>query len=95
MSTCCNNLNDASATVASNDIKQVRLPDDCIVAALTDSPSPYDDFRESMQEMVEEKLQNNGKVEWDFMEAKKIYERKRASTEMRWQFGRISNCYMS
>ncbi|KAG6780479.1 hypothetical protein POTOM_013339 [Populus tomentosa] len=33
MSTCCDNLNDASATVASNDIKQ-----------------------------------NNGKVEWDFME---------------------------
>ncbi|XP_011001620.1 PREDICTED: transcription repressor OFP14-like [Populus euphratica] len=68
MSTCYNNLNEASATVASNDIKQVRLPDDCIAAALTDSPSPYDDFRESMQEMVEEKLQNNGKVEWDFME---------------------------
>ncbi|RQO87879.1 hypothetical protein POPTR_003G055501v4 [Populus trichocarpa] len=44
MSTCCNNLNDVSTTVASNDIKQDRLPDDCIVAALTDSPSPYDDF---------------------------------------------------
>ena len=68
MSTCCDNLNDdASATVASNDIKQVRLLDDCIAAALTDSPSPYDDFRESMQEMVEEKLQNNGKVEWDLI----------------------------
>ncbi|KAJ7003131.1 hypothetical protein NC653_008387 [Populus alba x Populus x berolinensis] len=40
MSTCCDNLNDASATVASNDIKQVRVPDDCIAAALTDSPSP-------------------------------------------------------
>jgi len=48
-----------------------------------------------MQEMVEEKLQNNGKVEWDFMEAKKIYERKRVSTEMTWQFGKISNRYMS
>ncbi|KAL3598442.1 hypothetical protein D5086_006360 [Populus alba] len=40
MSTCCDNLNYASATVASNDIKQVRVPDDCIAAALTDSPSP-------------------------------------------------------
>jgi uncharacterized protein (TIGR01568 family) len=60
-------LNDDSATVASNDPKQVRLPDDCI-AVLTYSPSPYDDFRRSMQEMVEEKLQNNGKVDWDFME---------------------------
>jgi hypothetical protein len=48
-----------------------------------------------MQEMVEEKLQNNEKVEWDFMEAKKIYERKRASTEMTWQFEKISNHYMS
>ncbi|KAJ7011760.1 transcription repressor OFP14 [Populus alba x Populus x berolinensis] len=52
---------------SANDPKQVRLPDDCI-AVLTYSPSPYDDFRRSMQEMVEEKLQNNGKVDWDFME---------------------------
>jgi hypothetical protein len=29
-----------------------------------------------MQEMVEEKLQNNGKVEWDFMEAKKNIQKK-------------------
>ncbi|CAK7356665.1 unnamed protein product [Dovyalis caffra] len=66
-STSTNTLNDDSATIASNDLKQVRLPDDCI-AVLTYSPSPYEDFKRSMQEMVEEKLQNNGKVDWDFME---------------------------
>ncbi|KAJ6947322.1 transcription repressor OFP14 [Populus alba x Populus x berolinensis] len=60
-------VEEARSRIASNDPKQVRLPDDCI-AVLTYSPSPYDDFRRSMQEMVEEKLQNNGKVDWDFME---------------------------
>jgi uncharacterized protein (TIGR01568 family) len=47
------------------------LPDNC-VALLSYSPSPYDDFRRSMQELVESKygkLENNHrKIDWDFME---------------------------
>ncbi|KAJ6711613.1 TRANSCRIPTION REPRESSOR OFP7-RELATED [Salix purpurea] len=66
-STSTSTVNDDSATTASNDPKPVRLPDDCI-AVLAYSPSPYDDFRQSMQQMVEEKLQNNGIADWDFME---------------------------
>ncbi|KAG5229075.1 ovate family protein [Salix suchowensis] len=52
-STSTSTVNDDSATTASNDPKPVRLPDDCIA---------------SMQQMVEEKLQNNGIADWDFME---------------------------
>ncbi|XP_047157916.1 transcription repressor OFP14-like [Vigna umbellata] len=40
------------------------LPDDSI-ALLTHSTSPYDDFRRSMQEMVNN---HEGVVDWDFME---------------------------
>lgn len=60
-----NTINDS--TISSNEVKNVRLPDDSI-AVLTYSPNPYHDFRRSMQEMVEERLQNKGKVDWDFME---------------------------
>uniref|UniRef100_A0A2N9I2D2 Transcription repressor n=1 Tax=Fagus sylvatica TaxID=28930 RepID=A0A2N9I2D2_FAGSY len=47
--------------------KGVMLPDDSI-AVLAYSPSPYDDFRRSMQEIVEARMRNHGKVDWDFME---------------------------
>ncbi|GAU11014.1 hypothetical protein TSUD_113070 [Trifolium subterraneum] len=47
------------------------LPDNC-VALLSYSPSPYDDFRRSMQELVESKYgkieNNHRKIDWDFME---------------------------
>ncbi|CAJ2661267.1 hypothetical protein L195_g005022 [Trifolium pratense] len=47
------------------------LPDNC-VALLSYSPSPYDDFRRSMQELVESKfgkIENNQRIiDWDFME---------------------------
>lgn len=42
-------------------------PED-FIALLTYSPSPYDDFRRSMQEMVEVRLEHNGKVDWAFLE---------------------------
>lgn len=38
------------------------------IAVLTYSPSPYEDFRRSMQDMVEAKFKNDEKVDWDFME---------------------------
>lgn len=42
-------------------------PED-FVALMTYSPSPYDDFRRSMQEMVEVRVKHNGKVDWAFLE---------------------------
>ncbi|KAE8659513.1 Transcription repressor OFP11 [Hibiscus syriacus] len=45
----------------------VTVRNECI-AVLTYSPSPYDDFRRSMQEIVEARLKHHSKVDWDFME---------------------------
>ncbi|XP_073274960.1 uncharacterized protein [Primulina huaijiensis] len=44
-----------------------KAPDDFIVV-FTHSPSPYEDFRRSMQEMVEARLEHSGKVDWEFLE---------------------------
>ncbi|KAL3631866.1 hypothetical protein CASFOL_024850 [Castilleja foliolosa] len=38
------------------------------IALLTYSPSPYDDFRRSMQEMVDARVEHNGKMDWQFLE---------------------------
>ncbi|KAJ1404109.1 Ovate protein family, C-terminal [Sesbania bispinosa] len=44
------------------------LPDNC-VALLTYSMSPYEEFRRSMQEMVEARTKyGEGVIDWDFME---------------------------
>ncbi|KAL8465839.1 hypothetical protein ACS0TY_035087 [Phlomoides rotata] len=43
------------------------LPED-FIALLTYSPSPYEDFRRSMQEMVDARMEHNGKVDWKFLE---------------------------
>lgn len=42
-------------------------PDD-FIAVFTYSPRPYDDFRRSMEEMIEARMQHQGKVDWEFME---------------------------
>ncbi|XP_059458365.1 transcription repressor OFP14 [Corylus avellana] len=64
-------LNDSTtSTTTTNDHAKdrVTLPDDCI-AVLVYSPTPYEDFQQSMQEMVEARLRNHhGKVDWSFME---------------------------
>ncbi|KAK3219741.1 hypothetical protein Dsin_013711 [Dipteronia sinensis] len=65
-STTNKTLNHVSST-SSNDSKDTNLPEDCI-AILTYSPKPYDDFRGSMQEMVESRLQDHPKVDWEFLE---------------------------
>lgn len=59
-------LND-STTTTNDHTKDVTLPDDSI-AVLAYSPSPYEDFRRSMQEMVDARMRNQGRVDWDFME---------------------------
>ncbi|KAL2932516.1 Transcription repressor OFP14 [Bienertia sinuspersici] len=41
--------------------------EDCI-ALLRVSPSPYEDFRRSMQEMLDAKINSNQRVDWDFLE---------------------------
>ncbi|XP_021736601.1 LOW QUALITY PROTEIN: transcription repressor OFP14-like [Chenopodium quinoa] len=41
--------------------------EDCI-ALLTVSPSPYEDFRKSMQQVLDAKVNNQERVDWDFME---------------------------
>ncbi|OMO66763.1 hypothetical protein COLO4_30372 [Corchorus olitorius] len=47
--------------------KSPSIPEECI-AVLRYSPNPYDDFRRSMQEMVEARLRNRSTIDWDFME---------------------------
>ncbi|MED6134132.1 hypothetical protein PIB30_034537 [Stylosanthes scabra] len=44
-----------------------KLLDNC-VAVLASSESPYEDFKISMQGMVEARVRNNQRVDWDFME---------------------------
>ncbi|XP_027344813.1 transcription repressor OFP14-like [Abrus precatorius] len=57
--------NDSSENEGVED--QTVAPENCVVV-LASSPSPYDDFRRSMEGMVEAKLKNNEKVDWEFME---------------------------
>ncbi|KAJ4952345.1 hypothetical protein NE237_029177 [Protea cynaroides] len=45
----------------------LELPDDSI-AVLTYSRVPYEDFRQSMEELVEARLRQDETVDWDFME---------------------------
>ncbi|KAK3028338.1 hypothetical protein RJ639_037800 [Escallonia herrerae] len=47
--------------------EKVMKPDD-FITVLTYSQSPYDDFRRSMQEMIQARLHHRGKVNWEFME---------------------------
>ncbi|XP_030525515.2 transcription repressor OFP14 [Rhodamnia argentea] len=70
------NATSSTATTTTTDVTtdssrenetKVQLPDDCI-AVLTHSTSPYEDFKRSMQEMMEARLQGHAKVDWDFME---------------------------
>ncbi|KAK8641808.1 hypothetical protein V6N13_011181 [Hibiscus sabdariffa] len=44
-----------------------NISNECI-AVLTYSPNPYNDFRRSMQGMVEARLKHHSKIDWDFME---------------------------
>lgn len=56
-----------STTEVGDDAKPVMGADD-FIAVFTYSPSPYDDFRHSMEEMIEARLRHQGKVDWEFME---------------------------
>ncbi|XP_043725585.1 transcription repressor OFP14-like [Telopea speciosissima] len=54
----------SSAKIQSIDLD---LPDDSI-AVLIYTRDPYEDFRQSMEEMVEDRLSQHETVDWDFME---------------------------
>ncbi|CAI9104585.1 OLC1v1003289C1 [Oldenlandia corymbosa var. corymbosa] len=45
-----------------------QLSPDDFITVLTYSRNPYDDFKNSMQEMIDARLQHNGKINWEFME---------------------------
>ncbi|XP_022146091.1 transcription repressor OFP14 [Momordica charantia] len=47
--------------------KDLKLPNDCI-AILRYSLSPSEEFRRSMQEMMDAHLKHNEKIDWEFME---------------------------
>ncbi|PSS17911.1 Transcription repressor like [Actinidia chinensis var. chinensis] len=57
----------SSASATTSDATQVMGPDD-FITVLTYSPSPHDDFRHSMMEMIEMRMHHQGKVDWEFME---------------------------
>ncbi|KAL2534129.1 Transcription repressor OFP14 [Abeliophyllum distichum] len=47
---------------------QANIGPNDFITVLTYSPNPYDDFRQSMHEMIQARLENNGKIDWKFME---------------------------
>ncbi|PSS07445.1 Transcription repressor like [Actinidia chinensis var. chinensis] len=57
----------SSTSTTTSDAMQVMGPDD-FITVLTYSPSPYDDFRNSMMEMIEARMHHQGEVDWEFME---------------------------
>ncbi|KAM3267704.1 hypothetical protein P3S67_032122 [Capsicum chacoense] len=56
-----------TTTTTTTTNETVLNPDD-FITLVTYSPSPYDDFRQSMQEMMEARLNDQGKINWEFME---------------------------
>ncbi|XP_062089398.1 transcription repressor OFP14 [Humulus lupulus] len=63
----CEDTASFSSATVDNDDEWTKLPDQC-VAVLANSPKPYDDFRQSMNEMVEARLRRRKNVDWSFME---------------------------
>ncbi|KAK6914904.1 Ovate protein family, C-terminal, partial [Dillenia turbinata] len=59
-----------TATTNADEVKETvvdHLPDETI-AVLTYSPNPYEDFRRSMQDMIELRMEQSQRIDWDFME---------------------------
>ncbi|KAL6972801.1 hypothetical protein U1Q18_026974 [Sarracenia purpurea var. burkii] len=57
----------STTRIGEGDGKKAMGPDD-FIAVFTCSPNPYEDFRNSMQEMIEARVYHHGKVDWGFME---------------------------
>ncbi|MED6133922.1 hypothetical protein PIB30_032723 [Stylosanthes scabra] len=59
---------DSSSNDENHHENDEKLPENCI-ALLRSSSSPYEDFRRSMQDVVEARFKSHGKViDWEFME---------------------------
>lgn len=57
----------SSSLIGEDHGKDLKLPTGCI-AILRHSPNPSEEFRRSMQEMMDSHLKHNEKVDWEFME---------------------------
>lgn len=66
--TTATNTNSNESSVISTEYSKETLNADDFITLVTYSPSPYDDFRQSMQEMMEARLNDQGKINWEFME---------------------------
>ncbi|XP_057773004.1 transcription repressor OFP14 [Salvia miltiorrhiza] len=60
--------NESSSTSEEAEAADGALAPEDFIALLTYSPSPYEDFRRSMQEMVEVRMEHNRRVDWKFLE---------------------------
>ncbi|XP_058192456.1 transcription repressor OFP14-like [Rhododendron vialii] len=74
-STSSSSLITKSSTIASDDKGSSsattavgKMGADDFITILKYSPSPYNDFRNSMEEMIEARLNDRGRVDWEFME---------------------------
>ncbi|XP_059306636.1 transcription repressor OFP14 [Lycium ferocissimum] len=65
--TTTNTVSNESSAISTDCSKETTNADD-FITVVTYSPSPYDDFRQSMQEMMEARLNDRGKINWEFME---------------------------
>ncbi|KAH0690923.1 hypothetical protein KY289_018281 [Solanum tuberosum] len=66
--TTATNTNSNELSAISTEYSKETLNADDFITLVTYSPSPYDDFRQSMQEMMEARLNDQGKINWEFME---------------------------
>ncbi|XP_009774072.1 transcription repressor OFP14-like [Nicotiana tabacum] len=63
-----NTTSNDSLAISTSDGSKETLSANDFITVVTYSPSPYDDFRQSMQEMMEARLNDQGKINWEFME---------------------------
>ncbi|TMW93386.1 hypothetical protein EJD97_011816 [Solanum chilense] len=66
--TTVTNTNSNELSAISTEYSKETLNANDFITLVTYSPSPYDDFRQSMQEMMEARLKDQGKINWEFME---------------------------
>ncbi|KAH0687572.1 hypothetical protein KY285_018131 [Solanum tuberosum] len=66
--TTATNTNSNELSAISTEYSKGTLNADDFITLVTYSPSPYDDFKQSMQEMMEARLNDQGKINWEFME---------------------------
>ncbi|KAK4361940.1 hypothetical protein RND71_017181 [Anisodus tanguticus] len=66
--TTTNTTSNESSAISTDCSKEITQNADDFITVVTYSPSPYNDFRQSMQEMMEARMNDQGKINWEFME---------------------------